>query len=160
MEKIYFIQYLFKVHIKTKSKNRLALFERFAFYNEAIFIVGFLVYIGAAASFFPYPIYMYVYENKRVPFLSMYIPGIDETTLVGHLTLISLQIPLFFMAIVGMASCDIMYAMMLINIPILARLFEDEINEMNEMLEEKTVKVHIWKYRLRNLLVMQQEMAG
>lgn len=118
-----------------------------------------MIYVGAAASFFPYPIYMYVFKNERVPLLSMYIPGIDETTVSGYLILICVQVPLMFMAIVGMTSCDIMYAMMLINIPILARLVEDEINEMNEMLEKMAVKVHIWKHRLRNLLVMHQEMT-
>lgn len=117
MKKIYFIQHLFKVHIKTESKVRRALFERFAFYNEILFIVGVMVYCGAAASFFPYSIYMYLFEDKRVPLLSMYIPGIDENTLVGYFTLITLQILLLILAIIGMSACDIMYAMMLANIP-------------------------------------------
>lgn len=157
--KIYFIQHLFKVHIKSKSPVRLALFERFAFYNQLIFQIGLFIYICAAISFFPYPIYMYVMENKRVPLLSMYIPGIDETTAIGHITLIALQTPLMFLAILGMSSCDIMYAMLIINIPIFARLIEDEINQMNEILEKNSVKVHVWTFRFRNLLLMHHEMT-
>lgn len=159
IKKIYFIQHLFQEHIATKSSVRLALFARFAFYNQSIFLVGMAVYICAAISFFPYPFYMYIMHNKRVPLLSMYIPGIDETTFAGYIALISVQTPLMFLAIIGMSSCDIMYAMMLVNTPILARLIEDEIDQMNEMLCANSVKPHVWKYRFRNLLLMHHEMA-
>lgn len=159
MTKIYFILYLFKIHIKTKSDFRLALFERFALYNELIFKNGVVIYTGAAASFFPYPAYMYFFENEKVPLLSMYIPGIDETTFTGHMILIMLQVPLLIMAIVGLTSCDIMYAMLIINIPILARIIEDEVNQLNELLGKESFRTHVLRFRFRNLLLVHREMC-
>lgn len=49
--------------------------------------------------------------------------------------------------------------MMLINIPIFARLIEDEINELNESFSEDKPNFHTWIFRFRNLLRMHQEMA-
>lgn len=49
--------------------------------------------------------------------------------------------------------------MMLINIPIFARLIEDEINELNESFSEDKQNIHIWVFRFRNLLRMHQEMT-
>lgn len=159
LHKLWFIKHLFKSNINAKSKKRQQLFERFAFYNDFVLKCALVLYIGASLSFFPYPMYMYVFERKFVPLILIYIPGIDETTIMGYLTLDAAQIVLLFVSVVGMSSCDVMYAMLIINIPIFARLIEDEINALNDVLMENVTNAQHWKHRFINILAMHQEMA-
>lgn len=50
-EMITFIKRMFESHIKTKSKIRQQLFERFALYTDLIVKIGSLMYIGAIFMF-------------------------------------------------------------------------------------------------------------
>lgn len=119
--KIMFIKRIFQLHITTKSAVRLDLFARFALYNDLIVKCGLVMYALAVGSFFPYPIYMYFVKNERVPLLTLYISFVDENTYSGYITLLIIQTFLILLTVVGMAAIDILYAMMIINIPILAR---------------------------------------
>lgn len=159
LHKIFFVKYLFKLHIKTKSKFRLELFARFANYNDLMVKIGCVLYLGAAASIVPYPVYMYFFRNEKVPFILMFIPGIDENTISGYSILMFSQFFLLIIAILGMSSCDLMYITMISNIPIFARLIEDEINELQNALQMNRCNTPLWKVRFRNLLVMHQEMT-
>lgn len=162
---IMFFKHLFQLHITTKSKVRLDLFARFALYNELIAKCGILLYSLAVTSFFPYPIYMYFVKDERVPLLTLYIPFVNENTYGGYITLLIIQTFLIIITVVGMAASDILYAMMITNFPILARLIEDESNQLNEFLEEQEhsengTKDQTWKYRFHNILVMHNEMTS
>lgn len=157
--KLTFIRLLFKMHISTKSRERLELFKRFAFYNTMVVKIAILVYSGAVASFFPYPIYMYYFHNELVPLTLMYVPGVDETTISGYMFLLMFHSFLLVLTVVGMGVCDILVALCIINIPIFSRLIEDEVDQLNEILDKNMENGHMWKYRLHNLYVMHQEMS-
>lgn len=157
--KLTFIKHLFKLHISTKSTERLELFKRFAFYNDTTVKAAVTLYIGAVASFFPYPLYMYYIKDQLVPLILLYVPGVDENTVSGYIFLVIFHSFLLLLTVIGMSVCDILYALMIINIPIFARLIEDEICQLNVILEQNSQTAHIWKYRLRNILIMHQEMT-
>lgn len=159
VEKLSFIKLLFQLHINTKSKERLELFKRFGFYNVSLVKVVLVLYTGAVASFIPYPLYMYYFKNQLVPFILLSVPGIDENTVSGYVILMIIQASLLVLAVVGLAVCDILVAIITINIPIFSRLIEDETNKLNETLEEGREDVRVMKAELRNLLMMHQEMA-
>lgn len=40
----------------------------------------------------------------------------------------------------------------------MARLIEDEVNELNKTLEESPTDVSLWKYQFHNILMMHQEL--
>lgn len=117
------------------------------------------MYVGSALLLLPYPIYMYFIEHQKVPVLVLYIPGIDENTEFGFWMLNSLNFMMMILGSFGMSATDIFYALMLCNIPIMARLIEDEINELNEIIEENITSTPVWKSKFRNILMMHREMA-
>lgn len=159
MEKLTFIRLLFKMHIPTKSKERIDLFKRFGFYNTSLVKLVVLLYTGAAASFFPYPLYMYYFKDQLVPLILLYVPYVNENTASGYICLLLLHTFVLVLAVIGMGVCDILVALCIINIPIFARLIEDEVDQLNEILSKSAENARTWKYRLRNMFAMHQEMA-
>lgn len=157
-KKISFIEQLFFEHISTKSKNRLEIFKRFAFYNELIVKGGLVLYCGGVMAFFPYPIYMYICRNEMVPLMPLHTPVIDDTTPSGYITLLVIHLFLISIGVVGMSACDVFYTVMISNVPIMARLIEDETNQLNESLERNPSE-GMWKCQFRNIILMHQEMT-
>lgn len=156
---ISFIKLLFEKHISSKSRERLLLFEHFAFYSDLIFKVGLVMYGGSSFMFFISPIYAYIFENRLEPLILLYVPGLDEKTMTGYFVLISIQFFVMVMASVGMGSCDVFYALILSNIPIMARLIEDEVHTLNKALEQHPYKNRVWFFQFRNIVMMHQEMS-
>lgn len=159
MKAISFIERLFREHIKTESRARLLLFNRFALYSDLMVKLGMAAYIGSALLLLPYPIYMYFFENQKVPVLSLYIPGIDEETDFGFWLLNSINFPITILATFAMSATDIFYALIICNIPIMARLIEDEIIQLNEIIAVTENGDLPWIHRFRNILMMHREMT-
>lgn len=89
----------------------------------------------------------------------LFFPGVDETTLTGYIITISIHIIVSVLGSIGLAACDVFYAVTLSNVPIMARLTEDEINQLNDQLEGKSEENGLkWQQRFYNILVMHQEM--
>lgn len=89
----------------------------------------------------------------------LFIPGIDHTTFEGYVILTFLQLLIMTITIVGMSSCDVFYALMICNVPIMGYLFQDEVNQLNQSLDECTGDHQTWRYKFRNILVMHQEIT-
>lgn len=158
MRMITHIEQLFKLHIKTKSKTRQLLFQRFSFYSDLIVKCGCVMYLGSTSLCLPFVIYVYVFMNERVPLILIYVPGLDETTLSGYCILICIQFLAALMASTGLCCCDSFYALILSNTPIMSRLIEDEVNQLNKTLDETPNDVRTWKYQFQNIVIMHQEL--
>ncbi|XP_031636823.1 odorant receptor 67d-like [Contarinia nasturtii] len=155
---IHFIQKLYKAHIKTKSKERLAFFSNFAFGTEVFFKVITTLYILSVFTFFPYPLYMYYFENEVVTIIPVYLPGVDETQLAGYIILSCYQVLLFILATFGVLACDFFMAIIIISTLIFAKLISLDMAQINDDLLQKNSTLTV-KSRLRNILLMHQEMT-
>lgn len=157
LKMITFIENLFKLHIKSKSQVRLQLFQRFAFYTDLIVNLAKIMYFGSPFLVLPYPVYMYYFHDQRIPLIALYIPGIDENTTTGYCILICIQFVLMVITAVGMNAVDVFYAVILCNVPILAQLIKDEINQLNSTLASNPSDTHTWKFKFQNILKMKRE---
>lgn len=154
---IRFIQNLYKIHQKTKSKDRISYFNKFAFATEVLFKVITTLYILSVFTFFPYPIYMYFFKNEVVTIIPVYVPGIDDTQFSGYVFLCCYQIILFVLATLGVLACDFFMAIVIISTLIFAKLI---ILDMEQIEHDQELKdsVFIVRGRFRNILLMHQEM--
>lgn len=151
-----FIKHLFESNIKTKSQVRLMLFKRFALFTDLIVKIGCVMYFGAAVMFIPYPMYMYLVENQNELLIPAYFPGIDISTPSGYCISMIIQASVLSLGCVGLSSCDVFYALVISNVPIMARLIEDEVNKLNEMLETNSNSA--WVHQFYTILMMHQKM--
>lgn len=155
---IRFIQKLYRVHIKTKSRERLEYFSKFAFGTEVFFKVIATLYLLSVFTFFPYPLYMYYFKNEVVTIIPMYLPGVDETQWSGYILLSAYQILIFILATGGVLACDFFMAIIIISTLIFAKLISLDMEQINNDLLEKNSTLTV-KCRLRNILLMHQEMT-
>lgn len=154
---ITFIERMFESHIKTKSKVRQMLFKRFALYTDLIVKFGSIMYFGAGLMFLPYPIYMYICENQNELLIPAYIPGMDSNTPSGYCILMLAQAFTLSIGSAGLCCCDVFYALILSNVPIMARLIEDEVHQLNEMLEENSYDT--WTRQFCTIIMMHQKLT-
>lgn len=157
LKKITFVHDLFKLHINSKSKERLHLFQRFAFYNDLIVKFAVFLYSGALLLMFLYPICAYIFEGKRALPFFVFVPGIDHTTVKGYVPILVMHLILVVLGCLGMAGCDIFYSVLIANVPIMARLLQDEVNALNVNLKQSAKGKNKWKRRFRNIILMHQE---
>lgn len=151
------IDQLFKLNLKTRLIARQNLFQRFANYTFYLVLLGIVIYSLSILPYLVYPVAIYYIEGKLVPIVPIFIPGIDEETVSGFLILSAIHIFIIFAAAFGMASVDIFYAILLVNVPIMARLIEIECTDLNNMLREKSNNSILWKHRFKNILIMHLE---
>lgn len=151
------IERMFESHIKTNSKSRQMLFKRFALYTDLIVKCGLVMYLGAFIMFLPYPMYMLRFENQKELIIPLYIPGIDHSTSSGYFLLMVMQVSIMFLGAVGLCCCDVFYALILSNVPLMARLIEDEVHQLNEMLEKSKDS---WTHKFLTILMMHQKMTA
>lgn len=157
LKKITFLHDLFKLHINSKSKERLDLFQRFAFYNDLIVKFAVFLFGGALILLFLYPICVYIFEGKRALLIFVFVPGIDHTTIKGYFSILAMDLFIAVLGSVGMAGCDIFYSVLIANVPIMARLLEDEANALNVILKQSAKGKNTWKHRFCNIILMHQE---
>lgn len=134
------------------------MFERFSYYTEAIFRSGMALYFSSISFYFLYPIYMYLTEGKLVAIIPTYLPGINENTTGGFITLSCYHTILLVLSFIGISCSDLLFTMLIANTPIMANLIEMEVKELNVCLEEKLGDSMI-KFKLRNILLMHREMT-
>lgn len=154
---IYFVQNLYEIHIKTKSKERQAYFRKFSFYTEVLFKILLTLYVLSVFTFLPYPIYMYLFKNEVVTLFPLYMPGVDETSFLGYIFLSSFQFVSLFLATLGVCGCDFIVALIIVSTLIFSKIISLEMQEIeNDFLEKNAVA--IVRGRFRNIILMHQEM--
>lgn len=81
------IQKFYQVHAKTKSRDRVDNFEKFAHLTENIFKSIMLSLVSTLMLFCAYIICMYFIHGEIIPILNLFFPGIDEKTLIAYVLL-------------------------------------------------------------------------
>lgn len=152
-----FVQKLYKVHIKTASAERQQYFNNFAMVTEYLFIVMTTAYLLSVFTFFPYPVYMYLFENEVVTIIPIYLPFVDHTQFVGYCVLGAFHIVLFIFATLGILACDFFMAINIISTLIFSKLISLDLQQIDIDCEQKCSTLMV-KGRLRNVLLMHQEM--
>lgn len=154
---IRFVQNLYKIHQKTKSRDRINYFNNFAIATDVLFKVITTLYILSVFTFFPYPIYMYLFKNEVVTIVPMYLPGIDESQFAGYVFLSSYHIVIILLATIGVLACDFFMAIIIISTLIFAKLISLDTKQIAKDLQLKDPILTV-RGRLRNILLMHQEM--
>ncbi|XP_031616751.1 putative odorant receptor 83c [Contarinia nasturtii] len=61
------------------------------------------------------------------------------------------------LAVIGSACTDFMFIMLIVNVPVLSNIFNENLSELNEMLREEDMNMLFVKAKLRNILLMHRE---
>lgn len=153
------IQDLYKVHIDTESRTRATFMNQCAFVTEIVFKLMFSLYILAVFAFFMLPIFVYVVTGELIPIAPIYIPGIDENTVSGYVSLLPIHISCFFVAVLGFIATEFLLAVVIMSTMIFGRLIAADMKLINEDVEQDQPNILHAKLRLRNVLLMHQEMC-
>lgn len=152
-----FIQKLYDVHVKTESHARVEYFRKFGLFTEILFkYLAALVYL-ACIMYFLTPIYVYVMENKRIPFVPLYAPGIDENTTIGYTILMAYHLMLLFTGCAGFLAFEFLLEINIISSLMFGKLIAMDTEQINNDLDNEMMTDAT--YRLRNVFLMHQEMA-
>lgn len=84
------------------------------------------------------------------------MPFVDESTKSGFIALMGIHFA-YMLTVVSSVGVDFIFVMTIINIPLLAIIFGDNVQELNEILREENVNEKVAKAKLRNILLMQRE---
>lgn len=148
---------IYEANAKASSRSRLKLIRKFAIITEIMIKGGIAVYTFAGMFYLINPIYSYYWLNKIVPLVPIYLPFIDENTTAGFTALTGLHLIFLFMAVVGTACTDFMFVMLIVNMPLLSRIFQDNISELNDILREENVDQPLAKAKFKNILLLHRE---
>lgn len=133
---------------------RCQLFEQFGNYNYFVVIIGIILYTLSAFSYIVYVIAMYLFKNELVPLVPLFVSGIDETHFSDFILLTCIHVTILIIAIIGMIATDTLYAIILLNVPIISKLIEIECIDLNQQLIEIPKDTFAWKGRFKKILLM------
>lgn len=85
------------------------------------------------------------------------MPLIDENTKHGFIALGVIHLIFLVLTIIATACTDFMFVMLVVNIPVLSTIFSDHVRELNDMLREENVNESVARAKLKNILLMHQE---
>lgn len=148
---------MYNIHANTGSHARAEYFRKFAMFTEFLFKFLSFMLLVAVIFFFIVPVYVYVMENKLVPLIPLYMPGIDETTTTGYLLLLLLHSAQILMSVIGFLAFEFLLEIIVINSMIFGKLIALDTELINNDLENGMR--HDAIYRLKNIFMMHQEMA-
>lgn len=142
---------------KNVSPARALLLQKTVIITELVLKLGIALYASVALFLFGVPIYAYLWHNELRPIYQSYLPFIDETTYTGFAVLTLYHMSGAYGAIMGSGCVDFLFLMLIVNIPIFATIFVDEIFEMNYLLTQRKRKVQMAKLKLRRIIGMYDE---
>lgn len=155
---ISFILDLYKINSKIQSRDRFEYFQKISSFTEILFKV---VISTIACSFFVflfYPIYMYFFQGQLIPIVPLFLPGIDENTLIGYTVVTIYHLALAFVGMIGFSSFEFLIAIIIISSLIFAKLISIDLVQINADLKEKNPGSVTVKGRLLNVFLMHQQM--
>lgn len=153
------IQNLYNVHTDTESRTRAKFMHQCAFVTEIVFRLMFSTYILAIFAFFMLPIFVYLVTGELIPIAPIYIPGIDENSVSGYVSLLGFHTSLFFVAVLGFIATEFLLAIVIMSTMIFGKLIAADMKLINDDLEQEKPNVLHARLRLKNLLLMHQEMC-
>lgn len=135
-----FIQRLYKVHIKTECPVQAEYFRKFAFFSEVLFIFLMVFYTYTGLAFVLLPIYMYFVIGKLIPCFPLYVPFVDENTIIGYVELSFFHLLIFCLAITSYAAFEYLIAIMIVSSLMFAKLISMDAQQMNEELHDGAIE--------------------
>lgn len=153
------IQNLYKVHIDTESRTRGKFMSQCAFVTEIVFKLMASTYNLAVFAFFMLPIFVYVVTGELIPIAPIYIPGIDENSFSGYVALVGIHILCFFAAVLGFIATEFLLAVVIMSTMIFGKLIAADMKLINEDVEQDQPNILHARLRLKNVLLMHQELC-
>lgn len=151
---------IYKQNSSTKAYKRYRMCLRFTLYTEYIFKCGMVLYSLSLLTYYLYPLYVFVTEKKLIPIVDLYLPGVDETTNVGYVTLAIFHIILTSCAFMGSTSSDFLFTMLISNVPLMANILSENIDELNEIVGAEKHDRYLAKMKLRNIILIHKDITG
>lgn len=155
---ISFIQYLYKVNSKTESRDRIEYFQKWAVFTEILFKAIVSSFFCSSLMFLLYPFFMYFTQGQLVPIAPLYLPGIDENTLIGYVTLTIYHLIVFIAGTIGFSCIEFLIAIISLSSLIIAKLISLDLQRINVDLEIEDSGSITVKGRLMNVFLMHRKM--
>lgn len=142
------------------SRKRFKFLQLLSTITELLLKVGFAGGCACGMVFILNPIFSYVWLHEMKPMLPVFMPFIDENTQSGFIQLTLIHTIFIVTGVIGTASVDFLVFMTVLNIPIFSTIFNDNVQELNDILHaenddgngpDKSVLI---KAKLRNLIFM------
>lgn len=153
------IQDLYKIHAKTKSRELAVYFEKFAVFTEILFKIMIIAFLSSTVTFFLYPFYMYFIKGELMPMMPLYLPFVNESTIIGFIIINSYQFLCAVISVVGLSALEFLTAIIIISSLIFAKLISRDLLQINADLQEIDPGMLIVKARLRNIFLMHQQLG-
>lgn len=148
---------IYKQNAVAVSPKRFDIFERFARYCEIIFKFGNVLYVSAPFLYLIYPFHMYLFENKIVTLLPLFLPKVDEESAIGYGILTVFHLSLLIFALLASSASDFLFIMIITNIPALVKAFGESVKDLNNRLLKEKENVAMTRLMLRNVILMHKE---
>lgn len=129
------------------------------FVTEIVFKLMFSAYFLATIAFFMLPIFVYVVTGEIIPIAPIYVPGIDENTVSGYVALVGIHTLCLFFAVVGFIVTEFLVAIVIMSTMIFGKLIAADMKLINEDVERVEPNILHATLRLKNVLLMHQEMC-
>ena len=148
---------VYEVNSDTTSRKRALLLGKVSFICGIILIGGICMYVSSGMLLFINPFYAYYWHNELKVTIPMYLPFIDETTETGFFSLLTIHFIEIVCAAVGTGCADFAFLVIVANIPVFTTIFVDNVNELNEILQEKKIDWLPAKAKLLNVFLLYNE---
>lgn len=150
---------LFKLHDKSKSRDRIEIFQKFSIFAEILFKFTIGMYITGCIVIFMFTVHVYLTTGEMIPVIPIFIPGIDATTPIGYTIHTIFHIILMIFVAFGFASLDFLIAILITSSLIFSKLIAIDFKQINPDLSDKNKKMIDAIGRFRNVLLMHREMG-
>lgn len=148
---------IYKQNSDIKAHNRYRMCRRFTLYTEYIFKIGMVLYTFSVFTYYLYPIYVYVTEKRLLLIVDLYLPGVDESTTSGYAIYFCFHMILTSYAFLGSSCTDFLFTMIIVNVPFMANILSENIDELNEILRTGEYDPYHAKMKFRNILLIHKE---
>lgn len=133
--------------------------SKFSAATEIVLKSGVILYSLAGCFYLLNPIISYYTKREIVPLLPLYMPFIDETTKSGFILLTAMHLGFLLIAVVASACTDLWFAMVAVNFFVPAKIFHENVRELNAILKQDKVDIPISKAKLLNILLIHREIC-
>lgn len=150
---------LYKIHSNTKSRDLAEYFDKFACFTEILFKLMMVGFVVSAFVFMLYPIYMYFVEGELIPIIPLYLPFLDEKTIIGFILLNLYLLVVTALGVISFSAIEFLMAIIIISSLIFAKLISIQLQNINIDLQDDDCVMLTVIGRFRNIFLMHQEMG-
>lgn len=151
---------IYRQNASSNAYRRYRMCQRFALYTEFIFKIGMVLYLFSVSTYYVYALFVYVMEKKLVMLMYLFFPGLDESTNAGYVVHLVFHIILTTFGFIGSCGSDFCFTMIITNVPLMANILSENIDELNEIVRAKMHDRLHAKMKFRNILLIHKEITG